>query len=77
MRSERRNCVRFGRETRESHTTAHEVTTYAKVRAVLQSITLERMSRSAHTDTNRSDDYFGDYFKGTVLQKSSPFGEVF
>ena len=69
--------MRFWRETRESHTTAGEVTTYTNVRAVLQSITLERTSRSPHTDTNRCDDCFGDYFKGTVLQKSSPFGEVF
>ena len=69
--------MRFWREERESHTTAREVTTYAKVRAVLESITLERTSRSAHTDTKRCDDYFGDYFKGTVLQMSSPFGEVF
>ena len=67
--------MRFWHETRESHTTARRG--HAKVRAVLQSVTLERMSRSAHTDTNRCNDYFGDYFKGTVLQKSSPFGEVF
>ena len=77
LRSEGRNCVRFWREERESHTTAREVTTYAEVRAVLQSITLERTSRSAHTDTNRCDDYFGDYFKRTVLQMSSPSGEGF
>ena len=41
------------------------------------SVCADRDVRSSVIDSNRCDDYFGDYFKGTVLQMSSPFGEVF